>query len=241
MGTQPEPSEAPRRSTPARTRAVALLRRFGPALLLVGVVIFGGRALLSALGVDTSPEALRATLEGFGWWGPAAYVVLLAFRHFLLVPSTLILTLGGGVFGVATNTAAGTIGMAISGLVEFTLFRLFRPEWLGRTMEERTSEVANLADRGAPLVVFLSTAVPPLPMSVFYWAASLTSMRFARFAALVIPSGAIRAFVLSLLGVGLVESDWRLTLGALAAIAAGLGLASLSPRVRAALLSSRSS
>jgi uncharacterized membrane protein YdjX (TVP38/TMEM64 family) len=213
-----------------------VLRRILLALILVGVVIVGAQALLRSAGIDTSPDALRGTIRGFGWWSPAAYVGLLALRHFLLLPSTLVMTLGGGLFGVGLGTAAGSLGLLLSGVIEFWVFRAIKPHWLVSRMEQRAAGVSNLAERGAPLVLFVSTAIPPTPMSFFYWAASLTELSIPRFAAVIAPSGAIRALLLSMLGAGLIESDWRLAAGALAATGLALALSLLSPRLRAALL-----
>jgi uncharacterized membrane protein YdjX (TVP38/TMEM64 family) len=159
-------------------------------------------------------------------------------RHFFLLPSSLMLTLGGAAFGVVGGTLTGAIGLFVSGVLVFYLCRVVRPDALVQQMEARYAGTAGgaLIERGMPLALLLVTAVPPAPQTPLYWAVSLTRMSFPRFSMLILPSGAVRALVLSVLGAGLLEENTAMIAGSAVAITVGLGLCWLYPPVRAVLL-----
>jgi uncharacterized membrane protein YdjX (TVP38/TMEM64 family) len=175
--------------------------------MVVAIIVVAGNRMLDTAGVDNSPEALGAWIESFGWWGPAAYVGLLAMRHFLLLPSTLMLALGGAALGVGLGGVAGSIGLLCSAVGEFWVFRVLKPHRLVAQMEERAGNASVAVERGTPLAIFAATAIPPMPMTFVYWAASLTPISIPRFAAYAGSAGVIRAFALSLLGAGVVAAD----------------------------------
>ena len=79
-------------------------------------------------------------------------------------------------------------------------------------------------------------------MIFFYGVAALTPIGIDRFAACAGMGGVVRAFLLSMLGVGLVDADLYMVAGAAGALVLMLGLALLSPTLRSVLFaSSRSS
>ena len=212
-------------------------------LLLVLVaalgLFVGGRWLASVLGLDS--EQIHATLEAYGVWAPALYVLILSARHFIALPSSLALTIGGGLFAVETATIAGSIGLFISALVDFWFFRVIKPEGVMERLAARSGGATRAAEQSTPLILVVATAIPPLPQTMCYLGAAMTDLSFARFAALVGPSGIPRAFVLALLGSGIVSGDLAVTAWAAAAVLIPCALAMSSPRIRAALLPARRS
>ena len=208
------------------------MRRLARLALIVGGLVLAGGAFRDWVGFEPSGEWLRGWVDGFGIWGPVVYAGLMAVRHFFLLPSSLMLTLGGAAFGIFGGTLAGGIGLFLSGVLTFYIFRVVRPDHLVRRMEERYGQQVEVAERGMPLAVFLVTAVPPAPQTPLYWFVSFSRMEWGRFIALVFPSSVIRAFVLSVLGAGLIDSNPLLVVGAAAAIVVGLALCWLSPTVR---------
>ena len=205
--------------------------------IVVGLVLLGGAAR-DWIGFEATGEWVREWVAGFGIWGPVVYTLLLSVRHFFLLPSSLMLTLGGAAFGVVGGTLIGAVGLFFSGLIMFYLFRSVRPDSLVARMEARDARAGGveLIERGTPLALCLVTAVPPAPQTLLYWAVSLTRISFARFSALIFPAGVVRAGILSVLGAGLIAANTGMIGGAAIAIGIGLGLCWLSPTVRAVLL-----
>jgi len=208
-------------------------------LAFVGTVVLGGHALLRAAGIDASPSALRETIAGFGLWSPLLYVSLLGLRHFLFLPSTLLLTLGGALFGVGLGTLAAAGGLLLAAMIEFGLVRVFKPRALMQQMERSRGGLAAVAQRGTPFLVFLGTAIPSFPATLLYGAAAVTKVSWTRFVAAVTPGAVIRGGTLTLLGAGLIEADWRLTTAAVLLIALGLAVTMRDPNLRSALLGAR--
>ena len=205
------------------------------AVVVCGLVV-AGTLLRQQLHIRAEPQALREWVASFGWWGPVAFGLLVTFRHAFILSSSLLLALGGAVLGGLVGGTVGTIGLFLSAVGEFWLFRYARPDGLVSRIEARSPRAAATLERGAPVVIFASTAIPLAPMTPVYWAASLTSISVPRFALLAGVSGAIRAFSLALLGAGVVESDWWLVAAVCAAVVLLAGTALLFPSVRHALL-----
>ena len=206
--------------------------------LIVGGLVLSGGAVRDYIGFEASGEWARNWVGGFGIWGPVVYTALLSVRHFFALPSSVMLTLGGAAFGVVGGTVTGSIGLFFSGLIMFYIFRVIRPDGFVERVEARygSTGVMDVIERGTPLALVLVTAVPPAPQTILYYLVSATRTSFATFAWLILPAGAVRALILSVLGAGLVEANTPMIVGSGLAIALGLGMCWLSPTVRAVLL-----
>jgi uncharacterized membrane protein YdjX (TVP38/TMEM64 family) len=188
--------------------------------------------------IEASPEELRVWVLSFGWLGPLAYFLLLVFRHFVFLPSSLILPVGGACLGLGLASVLGALALLISAQMEFVLFRYIRPQWLLKKVDaDDQGFVAGVA-RSTPLFVLVATAIPPIPMTPFFFAASLTNIGFGRFTAIAALGSTIRAFVLALLGVGIFAGDLYITGAAVAAVTLMVGLTLSSPTLRSVFLQS---
>ena len=87
------------RVTPARLRPLGFL------LLAVGLVAVG-QAIRTRAGIELDPESLQAWVRARGWLGPVLFVLMVAFRQFLLVPSALTSIAKAGRLGVSGSTAS---------------------------------------------------------------------------------------------------------------------------------------
>lgn len=202
-------------------------------LVMVGAAV-AGRWLAGALGLD--PEQIRGTIASVGAWAPVLYVVVLTARHLIALPSSLALTIAGGLFPVDVATIAGGIGLFLSAMIDFWVFRTVKPKQLVERLASRSGSAARLAERSTPLVLVVATAIPPLPQTLAYFAAAMTKVPYGRFAAIVGPCGLPRAFVLALLGSGIVSGNIAVTVTALVAVVAACGLVLASPSLRRVLL-----
>ena len=79
------------RLTPPGRRLLRLLA----ILCAVSGALVASQLLRTRLGVEWSPEAVRATVSAWGWWAPAAYLVLMLLRpdHRVEVVSTMVLAI----------------------------------------------------------------------------------------------------------------------------------------------------
>ncbi len=183
---------------------------------MVALVAIGafGYATRRAIGIEIGAEEIRTWVQSFGWQAPFVYVFLLTFRHVLLMPSTLMLAVGGLAFGTWLGGLLGVLGLMLSGAGEFALMRTARPQWLMRHARDPDNRVSRAIERGAPMAVTLSTAIPPTPMTAFYIAAAFTALSFTSFLIAATVGSVIRSFALAYFGSGLLSADpWRLATG----------------------------
>jgi uncharacterized membrane protein YdjX (TVP38/TMEM64 family) len=204
-------------------------------LAVVAALFAAGSVVRGSFGDELSVESLRGWVRGLGLVAPVAYVGLVAFRQFLLLPSILLLAAGGLVFGATLGTLLGGLGIVLSALLGFTLARTLGREWLELRMGSRLSALVQRGQRVGPLVVGLATAHPLGPMTALHWGAGLASVAWVPFVAVVVVAGAARAFLVSSLGASLVEPRslqfWLTTLALLLAVLAPLAHPGLRRRL----------
>ncbi len=190
-------------------------------LALIAALFLAGRSVRSQLGVEIGPEPLRDWVQSLGVVAPLIYVGLVTFRQFLLLPSALLLTIGGLVFGAALGTLLGGFGIVISAVLGFTLARTLGREWLRVRLGHRIRAIERHTQRVGPLVIGVATAHPFGPMTAFHWGAGLASVAWLPFVLVVLVAGPARAFLLSSFGASLEEPQsprfWATTIGLAAA------------------------
>ena len=185
------------------------MRRYLPVVLIVVVVAIAlaGRAARDHLGLELSPASIQRFVLGLGWKGPVLYLVLVTFRQFLLLPSAIILPVGGLCFGALSGTILGATGIIVSALLKFSLARGIRLVWVPRASGSRLHAFAERIKRAGPLVVGLATAHPIGPMAPTHWAAGFSGIPLATFAVAVLIGGPIRAGAYSLVGATLHDTS----------------------------------
>jgi uncharacterized membrane protein YdjX (TVP38/TMEM64 family) len=200
--------------------------------LVIGVLLVAGHYARGAFGIEASSEALQAWVLGFGLWGPAAFFLILSFRHLLALPSTLLLTVGGACLGISVGGAVGSVGLLVSALLTFGLSRTMARDRAAERLSRLPAQSIAAVERAAPLVLFTTSAIPPTPATFFYVVAALTPLRVSAFALYTGAGGIVRAYLLAALGTGLMASDWTLVAAAVGLLAAMVGAAALSPTLR---------
>lgn len=213
-------------------------RRYLPfgALVLMIVLFVVGRLVRQSLGIGLSPASIQAWIEPLGWYAPAIFVGLVTFRVFLALPSVVLLSMGGLIFGAIAGTLLGALGVLFSSLVMFSLGRGVGRDWLpGRFRRAFDRVDVHLKSMG-PVVVGLTTAHPMGPMWPVHWAAGLSAVPLLGFLLAVVVASPIRAFAYSFLGASLLELEWwRFVVAALLLLLVAL-LPLVHPRVRARFL-----
>src|SRR5258705_990215 len=154
------------------------------AIALAVLALLAAVAMLRrALGIELEPESIRTAIDRLGFWGPLAFVALVALRIPLGVPSGFALIGGGLVFGSVQGTIYGSAGLLISALIVFLGAR-----WAGRDAVEarvpaRMRYLLDIAgSRLGALFIAAGTAYPLSPLTTFPVIAGVTSMAFPSFA-----------------------------------------------------------
>lgn len=184
------------------------MRRILPFTLLAFVVgaFLVGHALRAEMNIELSAESIHAYVIGLGFKAPLIFVGLVSFRQFLLLPSMLVLTAGGLVFGAAVGTALGAAGILISALMMFSIARVLGREWLRPHFGETFRLFERRVEAAGPMLVALTTAHPMGPMSPFHWGAGLSTVAFLPFLVAVLLAGPVRAGAYSFFGAQLLDA-----------------------------------
>lgn len=176
-------------------------RRRGVRFLLLAIVLLGlGQVVRSWAGLELDTESLRSWVEQRGWLGPAVFVGLVACRQFLLLPSAVLLTAGGLLFGVVSGSVLGAIGLVASAAITFVLARGMGGEVVRHHVAKRAPALERYIDAAGPPVVFLTVAHPAGLMTAVFWAAGFSSVRILPLLLAVAAGGAIRAASYSFFG-----------------------------------------
>ena len=207
------------------------LARIAVVVLLVGAALAARRAL----GVEWSAEALRALVDRMGIWAPIGFVLLVAFRTPLVLPSQVVLLTGGLLFGTAGGTAFGALGLLLSGIMAFALTRWLAGAGVRQRVPAGMRRTLDMAGtRGGAAILALATAWPVGALALSHAAAGLTRMSFAVFLLAVAAGSVPRAWTYAYFGSSLVEGRW-LHVGLAGGILALALLPLAHPRARAFL------
>jgi uncharacterized membrane protein YdjX (TVP38/TMEM64 family) len=183
------------------------LRRALPIVLagLVAAAFVAGGRIRADLGIEWSAEAVRFWVAGLGLQAPLVFVGLVTFRQFLLVPSAVLLTAGGLLFGVGLGAILGGAGIVLSASLLFWLARAMGDEWVRPRLHARFEAFERRAETAGPMLIGLMTGHPMGMMTPFHLAAGVSGVSWLAFLAAVLVAGPIRAAAYSFLGANLLE------------------------------------
>ncbi len=192
------------------------MRRVLPFVLIacvVGAVVLGrvarqqtGIEARQQTGIEVSAESIQTWVSSLGWQAPAIFVGLVTFRIFLFMPSWVVLSAGGLVFGALLGTALGGLGVLLSAMVGYGLARGIGRDWVRPRMKVRLERYAQSVERLGPVLIGLVTAHPMGPMTPFHWAAGFSTVPLLGFLIAVTLAGPTRAFIYSFFGSTLLEA-----------------------------------
>jgi len=154
-------------------------------LLLIGMFVWIGRAYISAFGVEQGGDAL-ATAENLRLfilsYGNFGLLILLGLQVLQVIvsviPSALMLFVGGYIYGIGLAMLSGIIGVAIGTACAFYLARL-----LGRRVvtlfvsEKDLQKLDGLATGKRAGLVLLLLFILPVPKDFLPYIAGLTKIR----------------------------------------------------------------
>ncbi len=185
--------------------------------MLAAILVLWGRPLYEFL---SDQEDIRAWVEGFGAWGPAAIAGLeMAQAVIAPFPGQAIELVGGYLFGLWLGTLWAMVGIIAGSLLSFLLARRF-----GRPLAKRlvgakaVSRLDELAQRGGALFFFLLWLLPFVPDDLACLAAGLTPMPVRQFLILMALGRLPGIFVATWVGVnagGITPLWWAILLGLL--------------------------
>jgi len=159
-------------------------------------------------GFELDPRALRGRIEAFGWLAPAAYIVAAAIRPFLFLPSWVVMSAGGLLFGMWGGIAWGSAGFTLGALVAFLIARgLGRDAVTGRLGARATRVDLYVSQQGAPWIA-LYTAIPVTVLTPVHLAAGLSGMTVTAFVSAAVAGFVPRTALYSFFGDSIARGEW---------------------------------
>lgn len=220
-GASSEASGPQTRASRARQGAAAVA-----IAICIGIAIY----VYSRVGFDLDPRSVRDRIAEFGILAPAIYVGVATLRIFLGLPSGVVMSAGGLLFGVWGGLAFGFVGFMANSLLSFALARGLGRDAVAARLRGRARFVDEVVTRrGAPWMA-LYTAVPVSVLTPVHMAAGLSGMAVATFALAAGVGLAPRVMLYSVFGDAVASGEWGRIALAVAAIGVAGGLGTLAVR-----------
>jgi len=160
-------------------------------------------------GVELNPMALRARIEALGWLAPLGFMLAAALRPFLLLPSWIIMSAGGLLFGVAGGVLWGSLGFTCGALFSFGVARGLGRDVVQRRLRGRVARIDRYLRQQGPRWMALYTAIPVTPLTPVHAAAGLSGIAALSFAVSVFLGFVPRIALYSFFGDSLAQGNVR--------------------------------
>lgn len=187
-------SETPRR-----------LVRLGVGAVVLVALLLAARQLRSELGIEWSAESIQAAVRQLGPLAPLGFLVMVLGRQLLALPSVIVLTSAGLLFGATLGAVLGGLGLGLNAIVLFFTARFMGRDWVLPRLEARYPDFEARATAAGPMLIAILTAHPMGLLTPFYFAAGVTRMSLPIFGLAVFPAALFRAALYAFLGANLLD------------------------------------
>jgi uncharacterized membrane protein YdjX (TVP38/TMEM64 family) len=201
--------------------------------ILAFVAIVGGWAR-ERLGIALDVESVRSFANGLGPMGPFLFVLVVAGRSLLWLPSQVVLVAAGLCFGTLLGAVVGGAGLMLSGLFLFLVARYAGRDVIEKQLGPRVRGLFDFTGRRRGAIAFaLACGYPVSPLSPLHAAAGWTPMSIPNFIASAFAGGMIRAAIFAYFGDGLTDASWSSLAAPLLVLAVSITLPLAFPKGRA--------
>jgi uncharacterized membrane protein YdjX (TVP38/TMEM64 family) len=123
---------------------------------------------------------LAAWVEGLGFWGPAAFVLIYASATLAFVPGTILTLAGGAIFGIAKGVVYVFIGAVLGSGGAFLVARHGARSWIEAQLSRypRFATIDRAVSENGLKITFLLRLSPVFPFNFLNYALGLTQVSF---------------------------------------------------------------
>jgi len=208
------------------------------ALVRFAALALGVAAAIAVilLVVQPTPSAVRERVadvrdwvDGIGPLAPLAFVAVSSLLTPLMFPGPLLAGASGLLFGTALGFPVTLAGAVLGACLAFMISRSVAPDAVEQLAGPRLKAIEELVSRRGFVSVLYARIAPGVPYSLVNYAAGLTRIRLAVFAAATALGTAPRAFAYTALGgsLGNLRSPEAAIAVAVLAVMGSIGLALL--------------
>ncbi|MGZ4271028.1 MAG: TVP38/TMEM64 family protein [Solirubrobacteraceae bacterium] len=176
------------------SRRAALLR-----LALLAAVLAGCVVVLATSG-SLSAQRVRDWVDGYGAAGPVVFVALSSLLTVVLFPGPLLAGASGLLFGTAMGFPISLLSAVLGAALAFSLSRWWAHDAVLELSGPRLRALRAWLGRRGFVSVLYARIAPGVPYNLVNYAAGLTAIRIAAFAAATALGAAPRAFAYTALG-----------------------------------------
>lgn len=200
-------------------------RRMLVVCVLVLAVYAAGGLLRERLGIEFDAESVRDYVLALGPAAPLIFILIVAGRALLGLPSQIVLIAAGLCFGTVVGSIVGGTGLMISGTFLFAVARYAGREVIEKRLGEGAQRVMNFTSRRTGIVAFtLAFGYPISPLSPLQAAAGWTPIPVPNFLVAAFVGGLLRASVFAYFGNALTDASWGTLLAPVAVLALALAI-----------------
>ncbi len=138
---------------------------------------------VAAVFLPHSPAALTKAISGYGWIAPAVFAALWMVLTPALFSGTILAAAAGLLFGPVLGTAVGVIGGTLGGLLSCWLARRWGAAAFAALARPGLSRVLERVNERPFRSVLVLRVMPGMPATWLNYAAGLTRIPYASFAA----------------------------------------------------------
>ncbi|HPG24717.1 MAG: TVP38/TMEM64 family protein [Spirochaetaceae bacterium] len=185
-----------------------LLRRLLVALAILAVVVVIGGRIRESLGIALDVDSVRRFAQELGPTAPLLFVLVVAGRALLWLPSQVVLIAAGLCFGTIVGALVGGAGLMLSGLFLFGTARYAGREAIDARLGEKARRVLDFAARRSGAAAFgVACGYPLSPLSPLQAAAGWTPMPVVNFVAASLLGGMTRSAIFAYFGDALTQAS----------------------------------
>jgi uncharacterized membrane protein YdjX (TVP38/TMEM64 family) len=212
-----------------KRRLVLSVVLLGVLVCAVGLLAWSGnlhRLTATMWEAFQTKDSLRAYLESWGPWAPAAFIFLQIFQVVLApIPGEFTGAIGGFFFDAWPTVLYSSIGLTIGSVIAFGASRLIgRPLVKLVVSKQMLKKFHFLTERRGAVLALALFAIPGFPKDILSYLLGLSPMGFFTFVVVCTVGRIPGTLMLSFSGAALYHQNWKLlaALTILCAVALGL-------------------
>jgi uncharacterized membrane protein YdjX (TVP38/TMEM64 family) len=194
-----KPISGPKPAPSARPAPILRLAGLGLAVVVVGAIV--------VLVVRPTPDAMRDAVHDVRGWvdeagllAPVAFVAVSTLLTPLMFPGPILAGASGLLFGTALGFPLALLSAVLGASLAFLIARVVGGDAVERIAGRRVLAAYELVGRRGFVSILYARIAPGVPYSLVNYAAGLTKIRLATFAAATALGAAPRAFAYTALG-----------------------------------------
>ncbi len=123
---------------------------------------------------------LRGWIDGLGWLGPVAFVLIYAVAVVAAIPGSAMTVVAGALFGAVTGVIVVSIAATLGAALSFLVARYVAREPIARRLSGTAAfrRLDDLTEHHGATIVALTRLVPIFPFNLLNYGFGLTKVRF---------------------------------------------------------------